>query len=73
MSSNVLPTGSISPLGLHSLHANFLSSHPPFVGNFLCEVIPLELAQVLEVPHVVVVVATFPSPDEGVVEALSDY
>lgn len=58
------------PLGLHRLEPEPLRPHPPFVRHFLREVIPLELAEVLEVPHVVVVVVALPPADERVVQAL---
>lgn len=58
------------PFRLHRFEAQLLRPHPPLVRDLLREVVPLELAQVLEVPHVVVVVVPLPPADESVVQAL---
>lgn len=57
---------------MHGLQPQFLRAHPPLIGDLLRQMVPLELAEVLEIPHVVVVIVALSSADEGVIQALGD-
>mmetsp|Transcript_31081 Transcript_31081/g.90956 ORF Transcript_31081/g.90956 Transcript_31081/m.90956 type:complete len:234 (-) Transcript_31081:291-992(-) len=69
---NLLGVRGILPPRLHQLDAHLLLADAALVGHLLGEVLPPELAQVLDVPQIAVVDAALVVGDGGVVEPLAD-
>ena len=63
-----LHVGCIFTFGLHRFQPQLLLSHAFLIGDFLGQMVPFEVAQVLEVPDVIPVVVSFLAANWRVVQ-----